>query len=79
MQGGSSSNSGAVVPIRDLTWIKGQPKIWVKETGFISSFCDNCGSPVPNRLRELEFYWVPVEQIPDIDEFISMLVGEVQA
>ncbi|ARU55858.1 S-(hydroxymethyl)glutathione synthase superfamily protein [Oleiphilus messinensis] len=60
VQGGSSSNSGAIVPLNDLVWIKGQPKTWVKDTGFTSSFCDNCGAPVPNRLRGLEYFWVPV-------------------
>jgi hypothetical protein len=61
-QGGSSSNSGTVVPVKQFTWLKGQSsvKTWVKETGFTSCFCESCGSPVPNRLRKLEYYWVPI-------------------
>ncbi len=56
-QGGSSSNSGTVVPMNQLTWLKGEGNIktWVKETGFTSSFCENCGSLVPNLLRKLDY------------------------
>lgn len=111
IQGGSSSNSGAIVPLIDLTWTKGHPKTWVKDSGFTSSFCDNCGSPVPNRLRDLEYYWIPVgcldgdsfkivaniyldskaewstisldgvryEQMPEVHEFIKMLINEQHA
>lgn len=66
-QGGSSSNTGTVVPINQLKWLKGEGsvKTWVKETGFTSSFCDNCGSLVPNLLRKLEYYWVPVGTLED--------------
>jgi hypothetical protein len=61
-QGGSASNSGAVVPLNQLDWIKGEEKItsWVKETGFRSDFCSTCGSPVPNPLKGLGYYWIPV-------------------
>lgn len=61
-QGGSFSNSGAIVPKENLQWLNGQDKIgtWVKNTGFTSSFCTNCGSLVPNLLRKLEYYWIPV-------------------
>lgn len=60
-QGGSFSNSGAIVQTKNLKWIKGQDRIstWVKDTGFTSSFCNTCGSLVPNLLRKLEYYWVP--------------------
>jgi len=67
-QGGSSSNSGTVVPMNQLTWLKGESNIktWVKETGFTSSFCENCGSLVPNLLRKLDYYWVPIGMLEDI-------------
>lgn len=66
-QGGSASNSGTVVPLNQLEWIKGQEHIksWVKETGFRSDFCKECGSPVPNLLRGLEYYWIPVGTLED--------------
>lgn len=61
-QGGSSSNTGTVVPSNQLKWLQGESdvKTWVKDTGFTSSFCKNCGSLVPNLLRKLDYYWVPI-------------------
>lgn len=66
-QGGSASNSGTVVPLNQLEWIQGQEyiKSWVKSTGFRSDFCINCGSPVPNPLREFDYYWIPVGTLDD--------------
>ena len=66
-QGGSASNTGTVVPIEQLEWIKGKDNIksWVKESGFRSDFCSDCGSPVPNILRGLSYYWIPVGTLED--------------
>ena len=66
-QGGSSSNSGAIVAIDKLFWVKGQDQVhtWKKETGFTSSFCKNCGSLVPNILRGIDYYWIPVGALED--------------
>ena len=66
-QGGSASNSGTVVPLENLEWVKGKDSIksWVKESGFRSDFCINCGSPVPNPLRGLDYYWIPVGALED--------------
>lgn len=66
-QGGSSSNSGTVVPKDQLVWLTGQDKVrtWTKDTGFTACFCENCGAPVPNVLRKMDFYWVPVGALED--------------
>lgn len=66
-QGGSASNTGAIVPSNRLRWLKGRTNVrtWVKSTGFTSSFCQNCGSLVPNVLRDLDYYWVPVGALDD--------------
>lgn len=66
-QGGSASNSATVIPLSQLEWIKGREyiKSWVKESGFRSDFCSDCGSPVPNPLRGLDYYWVPVGVLED--------------
>lgn len=66
-QGGSASNTGTVVPMEQLKWVKGQNNIksWVKESGFRSDFCSDCGSPVPNPLRGLQYYWIPVGTLED--------------
>jgi len=31
--------------------------------GFSSHFCKICGSPVPNRLRDTHFYWIPMGSV----------------
>jgi len=61
-QGGSASNTGTVVPKSQLTWLKGEEQIksWEKVTGFKTSFCQSCGSLVPNRLQGSDYYWIPV-------------------
>ena len=61
-QGGSASNTAAVVSAENLRWLTGKELIsyWVKESGFRSDFCSKCGSPVPNPLQEKPYYWVPV-------------------
>jgi hypothetical protein len=66
-QGGSASNTGTVIPVDQLTWLKGEESIkaWVKDTGFSSYFCKECGSPVPNRLRSMNYYWIPVGVLED--------------
>jgi hypothetical protein len=60
-QGGASSNTAAIVANEHFRWRAGQEYIssWVKDTGFRSDFCSNCGSPVPNPLRSYPYYWVP--------------------
>ncbi len=65
-QSGSTSNSSAIVDKDNLRFVKGADVItsWVKDTGFRSDFCSKCGSPVPNPLRDLDLYWVPVGLLP---------------
>ncbi len=66
-QGGSASNTGTVIPFNQLKWMKGKAyiKSWTKNTGFRSDFCSNCGSLVPNPLRGLDYYWIPVGTLED--------------
>ncbi len=45
-----------------------QPPLWIKDTGFRSDFCSNCGSPVPNPLNGRPYFWVPA----------GLLEGDVQ-
>jgi len=60
-QGGSTSNTAAIIPNERFRWLAGQDAVssWVRETGFRSDFCSTCGSPVPNPLRTTPYYWVP--------------------
>lgn len=60
-QSGSQSNAATIVPNEKFRWLRGIENIssWKKESGFRSDFCSACGSPVPNPLRGLPYFWVP--------------------
>ena len=60
-QSGSYSNAATIIENRSFRFVFGGNliKSWVKETGFRSDFCSSCGSPVPNPLRNTNYYWVP--------------------
>lgn len=66
-QGGSSSNSAAIVSDQKFRWLRGAERVssWVKESGFRSDFCPSCGSPVPNPLRSTPYFWVPAGLLED--------------
>jgi len=73
-QGGSSSNSAAIIDADKFRWTAGQDYIssYVKQAGFRSDFCSDCGSPVPNLLRDTPFYWVPAGLL-DVDVEIDVV------
>jgi hypothetical protein len=58
---GSASNATIVVPAADLHWLAGEDlrELYVTPTGWQTTFCRTCGSPVPQKLRGTEAYWVP--------------------
>lgn len=60
-QGGSLSNAATLVQNEKFQWICGVELIssWTRESGFRSDFCSVCGSPVPNPLRNLPYFWIP--------------------
>ncbi|WP_019530479.1 GFA family protein [Dasania marina] len=60
-QSGSSANASTFVHESKFTWTSGQNNVshYKKDTGFSSSFCAKCGSPVPNQLGSTDKYWVP--------------------
>lgn len=60
-QSGSQSNAATIVPNEKFRWLRGIEYIssWKKESGFRSDFCSICGSPLPNPLRDLPYFWVP--------------------
>lgn len=66
-QSGTASNLGAIIPMENFIWLSNREHIkrWKKETGFTSDFCTHCGSPVPNELRGMPYYWVPVGAMED--------------
>ncbi|HVL01779.1 MAG TPA: GFA family protein [Dongiaceae bacterium] len=69
LQSGTASNLGTIVDIKQFEWLSGRDHIqrWVKDSGFTSDFCSHCGSPVPNELRSLPYYWVPVGTLDDAE------------
>ena len=66
-QGGSVSNTGLIVAADKFRWLAGEDSIgrWQRETGFRSWFCRNCGSTVPNPLRDTGYAWVPAGALDD--------------
>ena len=68
-QSGSTSNTATIIKESDFTWLSGADSItrWKKDTGFTSNFCKHCGCPVPNKLRETNFYWIPMGLVDSID------------
>ncbi|NVJ61491.1 MAG: GFA family protein [Gammaproteobacteria bacterium] len=68
-QSGSTSNTATIVKDRYFEWLTGEDSIskWKKTSGFTSDFCKTCGCPVPNRLRDTPYYWIPMGLI-DSDE-----------
>lgn len=55
------SNAATIVANDQFRWLRGTELIssWKCETGFRSDFCSNCGSPVPNSLRDMPYFWIP--------------------
>jgi len=68
-QGGSLSNAATIVSNEKFRWVRGAEHIssWKKGSGFRSDFCSACGSPVPNPLRDLPYYWVPAGLLEEKD------------
>lgn len=66
-QGGSSSNTGLIIGKNNFRWLRGQDKVslYVKDTGFCSNFCSQCGSVVPNTFRDKPYIWVPAGALDD--------------
>jgi hypothetical protein len=67
-QGGAAANASLVVKAAQLRWLSGESLIrsYVKPTGFRSDFCSTCGSPVPNRIQDTSFMWVPAGLLDDV-------------
>jgi len=79
-QGGSTSNTAAVVAFENFRWLSGREHIssFVKPTGFRSDFCSTCGSTVPNPLRNTPYFWVPaglIEGSEKLEIAVHLYVG----
>lgn len=66
-QSGTHANHATIVQESDFKWITGQDNIstYRKDTGFTSSFCRQCGSPVPNQVGQTHLMWIPLGLMDD--------------
>jgi len=69
-QSGSSANAATIVPASAFRWIRGTDSIssWTHQSGFRSDFCSVCGSPAPNPLKNLPYFWTPAGLLDDSDK-----------
>lgn len=61
-QTGTGANAATLVNKDKFEWLSGLELVrtYKKETGFTSSFCSQCGSPVPNLVGTTDFMWIPL-------------------
>jgi hypothetical protein len=64
---GVASNAVIVVPKTELTWVSGEDlrQTFAKPSGWRTTFCRQCGSPLPQTLPGAEAYWVPAGLLDD--------------
>lgn len=64
---GVASNATIVVPAADLRWLAGEAlrQRYEKPSGWSTTFCRSCGSPLPQKLPGAEAYWVPAGLLDD--------------
>ena len=61
-QSGTGANSATLVNETLFEWVSGIDSIGTfrKDSGFTSCFCISCGSPVPNKVGNSSFMWIPL-------------------
>jgi hypothetical protein len=64
---GVASNAVIVVPEGDLAWRSGEElrQVYAKPSGWRTTFCRRCGSPVPQLFPGGGAYWVPAGLLDD--------------
>jgi hypothetical protein len=64
---GVASNATIVVPAADFSWLAGEElrQRYEMPTGWSTTFCRGCGSPLPQKLPGAEAYWVPAGLLDD--------------
>ena len=67
-QSGTHANHATMVKAELFQWNNGKKFIttYKKDTGFTSAFCQNCGSPVPNRIGQQPYMWIPLGLIDSV-------------
>lgn len=61
-QSGTHANFATLINTKRFQWTTGEEAIMTyrKDTGFTSSFCQKCGSAVPNILSNGLAFWIPL-------------------
>ena len=77
---GSSANAATLINKDDLIWLSGRNavKSYEDQTGFRSSFCEKCGCPVPNVVKNTDVYWLPaglLDNVSGIQVVAHILTG----
>jgi hypothetical protein len=64
---GVASNAVVVVPEEAFTWLAGAElrQLYRKPSGWSTTFCRVCGSPLPQQLPGVTAYWVPAGVLDD--------------
>ena len=64
---GTASNAVIVVPATDFEWLSGEDLrcVFARPSGWQTTFCGTCGSPLPQTLRGAAAYWVPAGLLDD--------------
>ena len=77
-QSGSTSNTSTIVQEKHFQWVSGEGNVthWKKHSGFTAHFCKTCGCPVPNPLRGMPYFWIPMGLIDD-DETRPKIVSHL--
>lgn len=67
---GAAANAATFVPGDQFRWLSGADGIrtFQKPSGYRSDFCGECGSPVPNPLRETGLVWIPAGLLEGVSE-----------
>ena len=61
-QSGTGANAATLVLQQNFNWesAKNPVHTYKKDSGFTSSFCTQCGSPVPNQVGKTDYMWIPL-------------------
>lgn len=64
---GTGSNAVLLTSAKNLKWVSGQDliKVFALPSGWRSTFCRECGSPLPMLGAEGKLYWVPAGVLDD--------------
>jgi hypothetical protein len=64
---GAASNATLVVPLADLRWLAGEElrRVYRKPSGWQTTFCATCGSPLPQTFRGMAAWYVPAGALDD--------------